>query len=64
MQAHHGDADEDVPVEQSRSFARMARAAGDACELRELPGGDHFEVVDPEGRAWPILHARLEKLAG
>jgi pimeloyl-ACP methyl ester carboxylesterase len=58
----HGDADEDVPVSQSRSFARAARAAGDDCELHELPGGGHFEVVDPGGRAWPILSARLAAL--
>ncbi len=59
----HGDEDDNVPIEQSRSFAAAARAAGDDCELRELPGADHFEVVDPDGRAWPILHERLEELA-
>jgi acetyl esterase/lipase len=58
----HGDADEDVPVSQSRSFERAARAAGDDCELHELPGGGHFEVIDPEGRAWPILSGRLVSL--
>jgi acetyl esterase/lipase len=60
----HGDADTNVPVQQSRSFAAAARAAGDDCELRELPGADHFEVVDPEGRAWPIIRERLVALAG
>jgi pimeloyl-ACP methyl ester carboxylesterase len=59
----HGDADDNVPVEQSRSFRASARAAGDTCELRELSGADHFEVVDPEGRATPILRGRLEDLA-
>jgi acetyl esterase/lipase len=60
----HGDADENVPIEQSRSFLAAAAAAGDDCELVELPGAEHFEVIDPEGRAWPILRARLERLAG
>ena len=59
----HGDADEDVPIRQSRLFERAARAAGDDCELHELPGGGHFEVIDPEGRAWPILSQRLAALA-
>ena len=59
----HGDADEDVPVRQSRLFVRAARAAGDDCELHELPGGGHFEVIDPAGRAWPILAGRLATLA-
>jgi acetyl esterase/lipase len=60
----HGDADEDVPVGQSRLFDKAARAAGDDCELHELPGGGHFEVIDPGGRAWPILGGRLTVLAG
>ncbi|MFZ1996467.1 MAG: prolyl oligopeptidase family serine peptidase [Solirubrobacteraceae bacterium] len=55
----HGDADEDVPVSQSRRFDQAARTAGDECELHELPGGGHFEVIDPEGRAWPILSGLL-----
>jgi acetyl esterase/lipase len=59
----HGDADENVPISQSRGFAVAATAAGDPCELHELPGGDHFEVVDPAGRAWPVLRARLQAMA-
>ena len=59
----HGDADEDVPIRQSRLYAKAARAAGDDCELHELPGGGHFEVIEPDGRAWPILSARIEALA-
>jgi acetyl esterase/lipase len=58
----HGDADQRVPVQHSRSFSAAARAAGDECDVCELAGGDHFEVVDPEGRAWPIVRARLERL--
>jgi acetyl esterase/lipase len=58
----HGDADEDVPISQSRRYHAAAVAAGDDCELRELPGGGHFEVVDPAGRAWPVLHERLVSL--
>jgi acetyl esterase/lipase len=59
----HGDADDVVPIEQSRTFRGAALAVGDACELHELPGGDHYEVIDPAGRAWPILQARLQALA-
>jgi acetyl esterase/lipase len=60
----HGDQDENVPVDQSRSFTAAARAAGDDCTLHELLGAEHFEVVDPAGRAWPILRGRLVELAG
>lgn len=59
----HGDRDDRVPVEQSRTYAAAAQAAGDVCELCELPGADHFELVDPEGRAWPIARERLLALA-
>jgi pimeloyl-ACP methyl ester carboxylesterase len=59
----HGDADDVVPVIQSRRFHKAALAAGDDCELHELPGGGHFEVIDPDGRGWPVLHDRLASLA-
>jgi pimeloyl-ACP methyl ester carboxylesterase len=58
----HGDADRNVPVGQSRSFLVAARRAGDRCDLHELPGADHFEVVDPAGRGWPELRRRLQEL--
>jgi len=60
----HGDADDVVPVQQSRAFAVAACAAGGRCELIELSGGGHFEVVSPSGRAWPVLWERLTALAG
>jgi acetyl esterase/lipase len=60
----HGDDDENVPIDQSRSYLAAAVAAGDTCELRELPGAEHFEVIDPAGRAWPILRDRLLSVAG
>jgi acetyl esterase/lipase len=50
----HGTEDDVVPVEQSRSFARAA-----GCELLELPGVDHFAVIDPETPAWREIAATL-----
>jgi acetyl esterase/lipase len=55
----HGDADDRVPVEQSRRYARAARAAGDRCELLELPGVGHFELIDPRSDAWAEVARRL-----
>jgi dipeptidyl aminopeptidase/acylaminoacyl peptidase len=57
----HGDADDRVPVEQSR---RYAAAAGARCELLELAGIGHFDPIDPRGEAWPQVARRLEALAG
>ena len=58
----HGDADTNVPIEQSRRYRDAALAAGDPCDLHELPGADHFEPVDPGGRALPIIAERLSAL--
>jgi acetyl esterase/lipase len=60
----HGDADDVVPIEQSRMFQTAAAANDDVCALVELPGGDHFEVIDPAGRGRPAVRALLEELAG
>jgi dipeptidyl aminopeptidase/acylaminoacyl peptidase len=58
----HGDADDRVPVQQSRDYARAARAAGDRCELLELPGVEHFALIDPRTPAWATVAERLEAL--
>lgn len=58
----HGDADNRVPVEQSRRYAEAARAAGDSCELLELAGVGHFELIDPRSEAWTEIAARLPAL--
>jgi acetyl esterase/lipase len=59
----HGDADDDVPVAQSRAYAAAAGAAGDHAELLELAGEGHFVVIDPSSAAWAAttdwLAARL-----
>ncbi|MFE1165944.1 alpha/beta hydrolase family protein [Nocardiopsis sp. NPDC058789] len=48
----HGDADQRVPVEHSRDYVAAARAAGETVDYREVPGIDHFAVIDPERAAW------------
>jgi dipeptidyl aminopeptidase/acylaminoacyl peptidase len=58
----HGDLDDDVPVELSRRYADAARAAGDRCELLELPGVGHFEPIDPRAEAWSQVVAALDRL--
>jgi acetyl esterase/lipase len=55
----HGDADDRVPVHLSRDYAAAARAAGDSVELLELPGVDHFAVIDPRSSAWSEIARRL-----
>lgn len=60
----HGGRDEIVPAAQSRDYAKIARAAGDDVELLELPGADHFDVIDPGHDAWAAVVERLPRLLG
>ncbi|MGN6698453.1 MAG: alpha/beta fold hydrolase [Thermomicrobiales bacterium] len=48
----HGTADDQVPVVQSRVYAAAARAAGDSVRFRELPGVDHFALIDAASDTW------------
>ena len=53
----HGDADDRVPIEHSRDFAKNKGAS-----LMEISGADHFAMVDPDGLAFDlILHSLLSK---
>jgi acetyl esterase/lipase len=51
----HGTADDVVPIDLSRRYARAAEAAGDTIELVELPGTGHMEYLDPGSEAHAIL---------
>jgi dipeptidyl aminopeptidase/acylaminoacyl peptidase len=55
----HGDADDRVPREISLRYGAAARAAGDVVELVELPGVDHFALIDPASRAWKAAAGAL-----
>ncbi len=60
----HGGNDDIVPPSQSRAYAERARAAGDEVEFVEIPGADHFGVVDPAHEAWRAVVDRLPLLLG
>jgi acetyl esterase/lipase len=46
----HGTADDIVPIALSRDYTAPAR-------LIEIPGADHFAVIDPQHAAWhTVLH--------
>jgi dipeptidyl aminopeptidase/acylaminoacyl peptidase len=48
----HGTADVDVPIEVSRAYTKAAQAANDPVTYIELPGVDHFDVINPRSGAW------------
>jgi len=51
----HGDQDRSVPVRSSRGL--VARFGW--IDYRELPGVDHFDVIDPLSDAWPAVRSAL-----
>ena len=51
----HGDRDSLVPLELSRSFADAT-----GVPLRLLPDCGHYELIDPQSPAWPILLTTLD----
>jgi acetyl esterase/lipase len=57
----HGDCDESVPLEISRTYVSAARAANDACDFALLPETGHFEHLDPASDAWQTAVRWLDK---
>lgn len=60
----HGSADEAVPYDMSVGFHTAARAAGDDCELLTLPGGGHFEPIDPDTAEWRRISRYITRAIG
>jgi acetyl esterase/lipase len=56
----HGTDDTTVPIAMSREYAARAGKAGDDVRLVELPGMEHFGLIDPLSPAWPHLVAALD----
>jgi acetyl esterase/lipase len=51
----HGAADDTVPVSQSEAFVQRAEKLGDRSTLVKLAGTGHFELIDPDSKAWPSV---------
>jgi len=59
----HGRDDRVVPISQSDQFVHRAKAVGDTPSLIALDGVGHFELIDPESKAWDVVaRATLECL--
>ena len=59
----HGTEDDRVPLIVSQVYAAKARAVGDPITLIELPGADHFVLIDPASTAWATTVREIDKLA-
>lgn len=59
----HGTADDRVPLVQSTAAATGGDGTPSGIEVIEIPGADHFDVIDPDSPAWApvaeVLKTRL-----
>jgi acetyl esterase/lipase len=53
----HGTEDDRVPIALSRGYADATGA-----HLTELPGVEHFGLIDPESQAWPTVLSTLDSV--
>ncbi|MGX7826236.1 alpha/beta hydrolase family protein [Actinokineospora sp. 24-640] len=60
----HGTDDDRVPLGVSRRYRDLAVAAGDDVMLVDLPGADHFDLIDPAARTWPAVTAAIATALG
>jgi len=50
-----GSEDDQIPAALPQRWADMARRQGDAVAVKMIAGADHFDVVDPQSKAWPVV---------
>lgn len=58
----HGSSDEIVPLSMSREFEVARQQDPGTVWFMKLDECDHFDLIDPESRAWPIVHMDAESL--
>ena len=58
----HGSADNLVPLIVRQDYAQKTREAGEIVTLLELPGEDHFVVIDPASHAWELTCEEIDRL--
>ncbi len=51
----HGVKDDIVPIEMSRHYRDAKKKRGESVELVEIAEAGHFEVIDPQSKAWPVI---------
>jgi acetyl esterase/lipase len=54
-----GSEDDQIPPTLPERWADNARRQGDQATVTIIPGADHFDVVDPESKAWPVIRAAV-----
>jgi acetyl esterase/lipase len=58
----HGEEDDSVPITLSRDFEQLRQNDSGTVWFMKLQETNHFDLIDPESRAWPIVHMDTESL--
>ncbi|MBX3562859.1 MAG: alpha/beta hydrolase [Sphingomonas sp.] len=58
----NGLQDRIIPAAYAEGYARPARAAGDAIEVRMIDRTGHVELIAPESAAWTVAVEEIERL--
>jgi acetyl esterase/lipase len=58
----HGAKDDIVPVEMSRSYREVKKKRGEDVQLIEIADAGHFELIDPQSKAWGAVQETVLKL--
>jgi acetyl esterase/lipase len=54
-----GTDDDQIPAEVPSRWAQEAGKQGDHVDVKIVKDADHFDVVDPESKAWPVTREAL-----
>jgi acetyl esterase/lipase len=57
-----GTEDDQIPPELPSRWNEMSRRSGDNATVSMIPSADHFDVVDPESRAWGTVRDSVRRM--
>lgn len=60
----HGDLDDEVPLEVVSEYVEQGRRAGGDIDLDVVPGAGHYDLIDPQSRAWSHVLAAAQSASG
>jgi len=58
----HGSQDDVVPFGMSRNYERVKKKRGEEVNLMEIGGAGHYELIDPESKAWTQISRAIREM--
>lgn len=63
QQLIQGAEDDIVPVQMSRDYTKRKQQKRENVNLLEIPKAGHFEIIDPQSKAWPQVEKVVTALS-